>query len=376
MHIDSNSGYQIDLFGNIPVLDAWWKKSKTKNRVLTLVLITWVPLLLLSLLASRETILTDYAIHMRFLIALPLLLISSMKSGERLRESFYQFIEAEILDPEDYNKLKYEINRTRELRDSKFAKIIILLLVYTVVGLYLFQFKNIENPIWRTADDGFSPAGWWFNLISQPLYFYFLFYFLYRTGLWCRLLKKVSGMKLHLKASNGDDAGGLGFLGHLLVFFIVPCFAISISLAGSMLNLVLYEGIDVNDIKFILGVLCAGFLLLLAGPLLFFFPAMKEAKHRGISEYGTLMGRQLHAFERKWLVREIDPKDNILQDEDFQSIDSNNAVIARVHSMRLVPFSLKDLVPLLVAILLPFIPVVAIKVPWKVLLAQITKVIM
>ena len=376
MHIDSNSGYQIDLFGNVPILDGWWKKSKTKVRVLTLVSTTWLPLIVLSLLASQETVLTDYAIHMRFLIALPLLLISSMKSGEKLRESFYQFIEAEILDPSEHTKLKHEINETKRLRDSRFAKTVILILVYAIVGIYLYQFKNLEIPLWRTSDDGISYAGWWFNLISQPLYFYFLSYFLYRTGLWCRLLKKVAKMNLHLKASNGDDAGGLGFLGHLLVFFIVPCFAISISIAGSMLNLVLYEGINVEAMKMILGILCGGMLLLLAGPLLFFFPALKEAKHRGIDRYGILMGRQLHAFEKKWLVSEINPKDDILQAEDFQSIDSNNAVIARVHNMRLVPFSIKDLIPLLVAILLPFLPVIAIKVPWKVLMGQVAKVIM
>ena len=313
---------------------------------------------------------------MRFLIALPLLLLSSMKSGEKLRASFHQFIEAEILDPGDYGKLRYEINETKRLRDSIFAKTFILILVYAIAGLYLYQFKNLANPAWRTAENGMSLAGWWFNLVSQPLYFYFVLYFLYRTCLWCRLLKKVSKMDLHLKASNGDDAGGLGFLGHLLMFFIVPCFAISVSLAGSMLNLVLYEGIDVTDMKFILGILCGGFLLLLAGPLLFFFPALKAAKHRGIDEYGILMGRQLHAFEKKWLVPEIDPKDDILQAEDFQSIDSNNSVIARVHNMRLVPFSIKDLIPLVVAILLPFVPVIAIKVPWKVLLGQLTKIIL
>ncbi|WP_408096255.1 hypothetical protein ACJVC5_14545 [Peredibacter sp. HCB2-198] len=375
MHIDSTSGYQIDLFGNIPVLDAWWRRSKTKSRVLSLVLITWVPLIVLSLLASQNSVLTDYAIHMRFLIALPLLLLSSMKSGQNLRESFYQFIEAEILDPKDYNALKYQINETKRLRDSNWAKIVIFVLVYLVAAVYLLQFNDLENPVWRKENGNISLAGWWFTLISQPLYFYFLFYFLYRVGLWCRLLKKVSKMELHLRPSNGDDCGGLGFLGHLLVFFIVPCFAISVSVAGSMLNLVLYEGIDVTDMKMILGILCGAFLLLLAGPLLFFFPAMKEAKHRGIVEYGTLMGRQLQAFEKKWLVAEIDSKDNILQDEDFQSVDSSNSVIERVHHMRLVPFTLKDLLPLIVAILLPFLPVVAMKVPWKVLLGQLTKII-
>lgn len=376
MHIDSNSGYQLDLFGNIPILDAWWKNSNTKIRVFTLVLVTWLPLVVLSLLASQPSVLTDYAIHMRFLIALPLLLISSMKSGEKLKESFYQFIEAELVQPKDYEALKYHINETKRLRDSKVAKSFILALVYVFAIAFMYHFRVVENPPWRTNGDGTSSAGWWFSFVSQPLYSYFLLYFFYRIGLWCGLLRKISKMDLQIKPSNGDSAGGLGFLGHLLMYFIVPCFAISISFAGSMLNLVLYEGLGVENMKFILGAIVGSMLLLLAGPLLFFFPALKEAKHHGIARYGTLMGRQLKAFETKWLVDEIDPKDDILGAEDFQSIDSNNAVIDRVHHMRLVPFSLTDLLPLIVAMLIPFLPVIALRVPWKVLLGQIGKIVM
>lgn len=383
MHTDSKNDFQIDLFGNAPILDSWLKKIQFKNKIFVLFCFTWLPLILISFfegkaqIASRhESILWDFAIHMRFLLALPLLAMACMKSGKHFKLLFHQFIDARLLNPMDHDSFHGEITKTIKLRDSRTAKAIILGSIYMILISGLYIFKVDQSIDWRTNENQLSFAGLWYYFIAWPLYLYLLFFFLYRTLLWCRLLFKISRMHLQIKVAHGDNAGGLGFLGHSLELFVVPAFAISLSFSGGMLNLVLHENLSLTEIKFIFALICGTLLLFFPGPLLFFFPVLREAKLKGIMRYGKLIGNQLETFEKKWTEEEVPQGKIILEGEDFQNIDSGTSIMQRIHEMKLVPLSLKNLLPIVVAILLPFLPVVALKVPWKVILQQLTKILM
>lgn len=383
MHTDTKSDFQIDLFGNAPILDSWLKKIQFKNKIFVLFCLTWLPLILISFLegkaqiASRsQSILWDFAIHMRFLVAMPLLAMSYMKSGHHFKMLFHQFIEARLLAPYDFDSFHEQITKTLKLRDSRTAKAIILIAIYGILIIGLQNFHIARSIDWRTDGSGLSFAGIWYYFLAWPLYLYLLLFFLYRALLWCRLLFKISRMNLQIKVAHGDDSGGLGFLGHSLELFVVPTFAISLSFAGGMFNLALHENIGLEEMKFIFSVICGGLLLFFAGPLLFFFPVLRRAKLKGIMIYGKLMGNQLETFERKWTDENVPPGDQILEGEDFQNIDSGTAIMERIHEMKLVPLKLKNLAPIVVAIIIPFLPVLALKVPWKVIIQQLTKILM
>jgi hypothetical protein len=84
----------------------------------------------------------------------------------------------------------------------------------------------------------------------------------------------------------------------------------------------------------------------------------------------------LRAFEEKWLGASPPSREEMLREPDFSAVSDFDATVAAVQKMKTLPFGLKQLIPLAVAALLPFLPVVAIEIPLKEVLVQVLKLIM
>lgn len=373
---------RIDLFSNLPVMDSWWKKIRMPTRLSSIIMITWVPLLVLSTienalyeLSPTQSFIHDYAVHMRFLVALPLLLLSCLNSGSKIRKILQHFIDANIIEETERGKFQDQIADAMRLRDSRFAKIILLVFIYTLTFFYFKTFAALDVETWRTmiirGDHGPTRAGWWFMLVSQPLYHYALFYFIYRVLIWARLLFKISRLNLKLSPINGDGIGGLGFVEGSIKTFVLPVFAISTSLAGGMINLVLYDNFQMNQLKILLILLISVYLLLFVGPLFFFTRPLKKAKSFWAYQYGIMLGQIIPEFEKSNEFR--DPHFNSV---GYESLDASIALVDRAHSMRIYPMKIKLMIPIVLAMVLPFLPVVALKVPWKVILQHAVKLIL
>lgn len=381
-NVKTRSSLHIDLFSNLPVLDARWKKLRMSTRLSVLVLLTWLPLLIFSLIEGsiyhldpKQSFLNDYGVHLRFLIAMPLLLLSCMKSGVRIRKVLQHFIDADIIGQSDRARFELEINQTMKLRDSRVAKVLLLVFIYLFTIFYFQAFSSLNVETWRTmfVRGSLEPtrAGWWFMLISQPLYFYALFYFLYRVVLWGRLLFKISRMKLRLTPIHGDGVAGLGFLERSVGIFVLPVFAISTSLAGGMINLVLYENFQLSQLKMILMLLVGFYMLIFLGPLCFFSDPLKRAKQKAIMQYGVMVGRMNHEFEQSELM-----KSPHVYLEGYETVDASNSTVERIHEMRVFPVKFILLLPIILAMLIPFLPVVALEVPWSVILERVAKLLL
>jgi hypothetical protein len=107
--------------------------------------------------------------------------------------------------------------------------------------------------------------------------------------------------------------------------------------------------------------------VLFVAPLAVFFPTLMRTWQHGTFTYGALADQVGHAFEQKWLHKSVDK--SALEKPDFSATTDLYGVVANVHAIRFVPVDLKDLVPLAVALLLPFVPVVLLAFPleeiWK-----------
>jgi hypothetical protein len=74
-----------------------------RRRIVGFLLITWVPLLLFSLIEGRalgptprESFLLDFATYARFFLAVPLLFVAEVVVGPRLRTAGLHFVQAKI----------------------------------------------------------------------------------------------------------------------------------------------------------------------------------------------------------------------------------------------------------------------------------------
>src|SRR3954463_2074551 len=108
------------------------------RRILYIPLITWLPLAVLvegsgkGLASAAMPFLLDIELHVRFLIALPLLIAGEVYNELYLRNSVRQFPERRIVAPEDLPRFNGILSSTYALRDSVWPEGIFLALVYTL----------------------------------------------------------------------------------------------------------------------------------------------------------------------------------------------------------------------------------------------------
>ena len=101
--------------------------SQTLTRTAVAVAVTWVPLAVLSALrggGSFQSFLTDYATQSRFLIIIPVLILSAPALHER-RSQVAQHIETFLVPRDQYPKFHEDWTSSDKLRNSWLAQILI-----------------------------------------------------------------------------------------------------------------------------------------------------------------------------------------------------------------------------------------------------------
>jgi hypothetical protein len=195
-----------------------------------------------------------------------------------------------------------------------------------------------------------------------------------RLLLWWGLVFKISRLKLNIVAAHGDGVGGIGFLSTTLNTQLVPLFALSSSAAAGAANLIIYGGFEFSQLQISFVGFAVVLLIIFVGPLLVFIPVLLHAREKAIHEYGVLATVQLNEFQHKWLLSKSGRGEE-LSAPDFSAVTDFGSEVSRVHNIKLVPIKISDLAATIVVISIPFLPVAALKVPWKVLLERILGII-
>jgi hypothetical protein len=140
----------------------------------------WAPLAILASIQSAfdpshptRTFFSDFAVHARFLVAVPALIFAELDCLPRLGEIARQFVSAGLVAPEDMPRYEHAEHSTRRLLESKVADVVILLLAYIVVVAIAKYVDSNVFPDWYSGHRGgsfdLSFAGWWHTFVSLPL---------------------------------------------------------------------------------------------------------------------------------------------------------------------------------------------------------------
>lgn len=348
------------------------------RRALLAAAVAWVPLVVLAAVQGyalrddpRESLLLDLSTYARYLIALPLLMLAETTCLPRLALIARHFGTAGLVREPDRPGYDQLIDSTRRLLHSRRAAVVIVLAAYALS----LSFGRSVSPVSYAATastwvapvvDGarsLSLAGLWRGLVSQPLLIALLGAWLWRMALWTRFLNGVGRLDLRLVPAHPDLAGGLRFVATSLPPFAVLAFALGAWLAGGIANAVLYDARAPREFRHVLLVLLGVVLVLFAGPLLTLVGPLRRARIRGSLEYGALAAAVGERFEERWLARGSVVDAQALGAPDFSATTDLYSITANVRDMRVVPLGLKSLVPLVVATVLPFVPVVLIALP-------------
>jgi len=338
-----------------------------KRRLIIFSLFTWLPLLLLSFLpgdsagdAIKVPFLYDVEVHIRFLLALPLMLVAELVVHQRLRLLILQFVERGIVAREGLPQFQAIIGSALRLRNSIVIEVLLIVLVFTG-GHYLWSSQvALEADTWFSvsADGGhrLSPAGFWYSYVSIPVFQIILLRWYFRIFIWVRFLWQVSRMDLHLVPTHPDRSGGLGFLAESVAAFIPLLLAQGVLLAGLIGNRIFFEGAMLLDFKQEIAAAVVFLLLIILGPLCAFAPKLARTRREGLLEYGALASRYVCEFDSKWL-RGAPPQDEpLVGTGDIQSLNDLAGSFEVVNGMRLFPFGKAAMLQTAVVTLLPVLP--------------------
>jgi hypothetical protein len=335
------------------------------RRLITTTLIAWLPLLLLAILFSsavdvaRLSFFHDLEVHIRFLIALPILVAAELIVHSRIRPVVHRFVERRIVLPRDLPRFHSAIESAIRLRDSVAGEVGLLVVVYAL-SLWLWQSRpSIENSTWYAMPGGhwnLTPAGFWYVFVSIPILRFILLRWYLRLFIWFRFLWHVSRINLNLIPTHPDRAAGLAFLGKSVYAFGPILFAQGVMLAGVVAERVLYRGAGLLSFKVQIVGFVVFFVLAILGPLLMFTPQMACAKRKGLAEYGQLAQQYVEDFEHKWVLRDPSPSEALLGTSDIQSLADLGNSYALVRDMRPIPFGVEDIGRLAAATAAPLLP--------------------
>jgi hypothetical protein len=338
-----------------------------KRRVIVFSLFTWLPLLLLSALAGEAVggaikvpFIYDVDAHVRFLVALPLLLVAELVVHQRGRLIVRQFIERGIVPTPSLPEFEDIIGSAMRLRNSVLIEVFLIILVWTAWHYLWASQMALESVTWYASIvDGhrhYSPAGYWYTYVSLPIFQFLLARWFFRIFIWARFLWQVSRLDLHLVPTHPDRAAGLGFLGGSAAAFMPLLLAQGALLAGMIANYIFYEGKTLLDFKPEIVAAVVFLLLLVLGPLCVFAPRLAQVKRQGLLEYGALANRYVDEFDQKWLRGGAPLDEPLVGSGDIQSLNDMAGSFEVVHTMRPFPFSKTVVLQTAIAGLMPVLP--------------------
>jgi hypothetical protein len=305
--------------------------------------------------------LLDLDVHIRFLVALPLLIISELVVHQRMRFVVRQFLERNLIPESGLPRFEAAIASAFRLRNSVLAEVLLIAFVYVVGVLIIWRhYMALATATWYAAPtvegSKLSFAGIWYGYLSLPLFQFLLLRWYFRLFIWTRFLWRVSRIEVSLVPTHPDRVGGLGFLANTVYAFTPLAVAHGALLAGLIANRIFYLGAALPDFKIEIAVLVVFLMCVVLGPLLVFAPQLAQAKRTGNREYGTLAERYVREFDAKWLRGGAAADEPLVGSADIQSLADLANSFEVVRAMQIAPITRDAVLRLVAATLVPIIP--------------------
>jgi len=358
-----------------------------RQRVIVMSLLAWVPLLVLALLEGQALpgtatvpFLLDLDVHVRFLLALPLLIAAELVVHKRMRTVAQVFLDRHLIPDSAMPRFEAAVAATIRLRNSVLAEVLIIAVVYGLGILIVWRhYTALDAATWYAVSSAqgstSSLAGLWYGYVSLPLFQFLLVRWYFRIFIWIRFLWQVSAIELNLVPTHPDRVGGLGFLSGTAYAFGLLAIAHGALLAGQLSNRIFFLGAKLTDYKMTIGVLVGFLLLLVLGPLLLFMGQLSRARLKGLREYGTLAQQYVREFDSKWLRGSHPAGEPLVGSADIQSLADLGNSFDIIRTMRLAPVTKETVFQLTVFTLAPIAPLGLTMMPLEELLTTLLGVL-
>lgn len=353
------------------------------RRIIVISLFCWIPLLLLAALGGQVLggtaavpFLLDVEVHVKFLLAVPLLIAAEVVVHQRMRHVVRQFMERRLIPEAAMPRFRAAIESAFRLRNSVLAEVLLIAFVYGVGVLLVWRhYVALDAATWYATSSGegskLSLAGIWYGCVSLPVFQFLLLRWYYRLVIWARFLWQVSRIRLNLVPTHPDCLGGMGFVSGTAHAFAMLAAAHGALLAGQLANRIFHLGAALPQFKLEIAFLVAFLVCVVFGPLLVFMPQLADVKRTGKREYDTLAQRYVREFDAKWLRGGAPADEPLMGSADLQSLADMGNSIEVVRRMRSAPVTREALLQVVAATLAPVVPLALTMMPLEELLKKL-----
>jgi len=353
-----------------------------KRRIALVIALTWAPIMVWAAATGHfasaspgDSLLNHLGVHVRCLIAVPLMLMAEPFAHRVLGTIVSTFVPSGLVSPEDRPRFAELLRSIARWRDSPIvlAAITVFVVATTITVSRAALLEDSDALGWLPGTQGMDFGATWALYAVRPLFLFLLLVWLWRLTITGMLFRSIAKMGLRLVPSHPDRVGGLGFVEPYTGGFAFVVAAASCVVCANAAHRILAHGAKFADFQVQLlsfvGILAAAFLL----PAGAFSSPLRRARWRAKFQYGTLAGRHFQLVHARWVEGREVKDDPVLSAPELGPA----ADVATLHGlgthMRVAPIGMVTIVPLLVSALLPVLIVLSLEVPLQEILLRLLK---
>jgi hypothetical protein len=350
------------------------------RRILLFVAVTWLPLVLWAAWRGRvvaggadDPLLAHFGIHVRCLVAIPLLVLAEGVAQAVLGRVVPQFLRTGLIA--DRGAFERVIGEVAQLRDRSLPWVVMLGLVavWTLLAPLAHEPHELKWAVESPVEARLGFGGWWYLYVVRPVFLTLVLAWMWRIVLAFVLMRRIASLELSLVPTHPDGRAGLGFLESLPVAFVPVVFSLSAVLASAWAHDVVYHGTAIASLR----LPAAGFLVLVSllflAPLLAFAPALARVRREARAAYGALLAEHGRAVHARWIERQPRTENELLSAPEIGPVADTHAIYHAVVRIAAVPVGRRALTAVLAPAVVPMIVVAMLQVPVKDLLLMILK---
>ena len=347
---------------------------RAPGRAVLIALLSWVPIAAwaaatgrLGALAFSDGAVRHLELHVRCLLALPLLVLSEPIADRVIGAIVANFPVSGLVRDIERPAFDRVITSTKRLRDSGLVWSVIaaIVVLVTLIGAG----RPLDAQAADAAGGGFGRL--WSTFMVRPLFLIVLLSWLWRLVLTWVLFARVARLDLQLVPSHPDRVGGLGFVQLMPVGFSLVVFAISAVVCASVAQQIVEERVHLAQFQGPLIALVVLLVVLFLCPLTAFGPRLRRTRMLGRFQYGTLAGRHVRGLHERWVEGRAVEDDAILDAPEIGPAADVATLYELATRMRTLPISLQPLLAVLLPAVAPVLPVATLEIPLQEILSKV-----
>jgi len=386
---DVSSATEFSPVDNEPPL-RWWRRLRivpvreigAGRRAVLVALVAWVPIAVWALATGRlmhadggEALFQHYGIHVRYLFAIPLLILAEAALHRGSVAIARQFVASGAIEPAILPRFEATNRGLVRLRDASLPWV--LGLGFAIAWSFADPPSNHDDAMsWAYGADGrLGFGGFWAAYVARPIFFALLLGWLWRIALVTLWAWRVGRLGLSLVPSHPDRTGGIAFVEKLPGAFALVTLGLAAVPASRWAHEVVHHGASLASFRLPALAFVLLWTLILLLPLFAFAAPLRRARRAAVPAYASLVGDQGRLVHRRWIERKAIDDDEVLEPAGVGAVADASVLYDAVKKMRAVPVGKAALAGILVPLAIPFLLLATVQIPLKDMLLKLLKVL-